>query len=74
MVIKELTRLKEATNLLDEMMSSMILPAAVEDTTGGGVRAPLSVAELDRTIWELRSSSRGTQSCSMRVSRCSGLV
>ena len=51
-MIKELTRLKEATNMFDDM-SIMNLTAALEDTTGGGVWAAWGVAELERIIWEL---------------------
>ena len=38
LVGKEVTRLKEATNMLNEILSSMNLPAGLEDTTGGWVR------------------------------------
>jgi len=38
----EVNKLKENTNLLNELLSSMNLPAALEDTTGGGVPASLN--------------------------------
>jgi programmed cell death 6-interacting protein len=41
LVGKELQRLKEGTNMLNEILSSMNLPAGLEDTTGGGVPASL---------------------------------
>ena len=37
LVGKELQRLKEGTNTMNEILSSMNLPAGLEDTTGGGV-------------------------------------
>jgi len=45
---KEVNKLKEATNLLNELLSSMNLPAALEDTTGGGV--PASLQEKSQAI------------------------
>lgn len=45
---KELNRLKEGTNLLNELLNSMNLPAALEDTTGGGV--PQSLKEKSDAI------------------------
>ena len=36
MVNKEVGRIKEATNLLNDILSSMNLPAGLEDTSGGG--------------------------------------
>ena len=64
MVNKELTKLKDNTNMLNDIMNSMNLPAALEDTTGGGVPASLKekstavieaggVQELDRLVKEL---------------------
>ena len=61
---KELNRLKEGTNMLNDIMTSMNLPAALEDTTGGGVPASLKeksaavisaggVEELERLVREL---------------------
>ena len=40
-VSKEVLRLKEATGTLNDILISMNLPAALEDTTGGGVPASL---------------------------------
>ena len=37
LVGKELARLKEGTNTVNEILTSMNLPAGLEDTTGGGV-------------------------------------
>ena len=37
MVGKELNRLKEGTSMLNDIMTSMNLPAALEDTTGKGI-------------------------------------
>jgi len=45
---KELNKLKEGTNLLNELLCSMNLPAALEDTTGGGV--PASLLEKSEAI------------------------
>ena len=45
---REVNKLKEATNLLNELLSSMNLPAALEDTTGGGV--PASLQEKSQAI------------------------
>ena len=45
---KEVNRLKEGTNLLNDLLSSMNLPAALEDTTGGGV--PASIQEKSEAI------------------------
>ena len=42
MVGKELNRMKEGTNMLNEILNSMNLPAALEDTTGG---VPASLKE-----------------------------
>jgi hypothetical protein len=39
---KELNRMKEGTNMLNEILNSMNLPAALEDTTGG---VPASLKE-----------------------------
>ena len=39
--IKELQRLKEGINTMNEILSSMNLPAGLEDTTGGGVPGSL---------------------------------
>merc|ERR1719184_173067 len=61
---KELNRLKEGTNILNEILNSMNLPAALEDTTGGGVPSSLKekssavmeaggVEELERLVREL---------------------
>jgi len=61
---KELNRLKEGTNMLNEILNSMNLPAALEDTTGGGVPSSLKekssavmeaggVEELERLVREL---------------------
>jgi len=60
----ELKKLKEGTNLLNELLNSMSLPAALEDTTGGGVPASLQeksaavvaaggLEELNRLVREL---------------------
>ena len=48
LVGKEVNRLKEGTNLLNELLSSMNLPAALEDTTGGGV--PASIQEKSAAV------------------------
>ena len=40
---KELNRIKEGTIMLNEMLNSMNLPAALQDKTGGGVPASLKV-------------------------------
>jgi len=64
MVGTELNKLKEGTNMLNEILNSMNLPAALEDTTGGGVPASLKeksaavieaggVDELERLVREL---------------------
>merc|ERR1719336_2488722 len=64
LVSKEVGRLKEGTNMLNDILTSMNLPAALEDTTGGGVPASLlekssgvmeagGVEELDRLAKEL---------------------
>jgi len=64
MVGKELNKIKEGTNMLNEILNSMNLPAALEDTTGGGVPASLKekssavieaggVDELERLVREL---------------------
>ena len=64
MVGKELNRMKEGTNMLNEILNSMNLPAALEDTTGGGVPSSLKekstavieaggVDELERLVREL---------------------
>ena len=37
----EVGRLKEGTNMMNEILTSMNLPAGLEDTTGGGVPASL---------------------------------
>lgn len=42
MVGKELNRMKEGTNMLNEILNSMNLSAALEDTTGG---VPASLKE-----------------------------
>jgi len=41
LVGKEVGRLKEGTNMMNEILTSMNLPAGLEDTTGGGVPASL---------------------------------
>ena len=43
LVSKEVGRLKEATTFLNDILSSMNLPAGLEDTSGGGV--PESITE-----------------------------
>lgn len=64
LVSKEVGRLKEGTNMLNDILTSMNLPAALEDTTGGGVPASLleksaavveagGVNELERLAKEL---------------------
>ena len=61
---KELNRLKEGTSMLNDILTSMNLPAALEDTTGGGVPTSLKeksaavieaggVEELERLVREL---------------------
>jgi len=50
LVGKELTRLKEGTNMMNEILSSMNLPAGLEDTTGGGV--PQSLVEKSQAVVE----------------------
>jgi len=61
---KELNRLKEGTSMLNDILTSMNLPAALEDTTGGGVPASLKeksqavieaggMEELERLVKEL---------------------
>ena len=63
-VSKEVSRLKEGTATLNDILISMNLPAALEDTTGGGVPASLleksaavveagGVEELNRLAKEL---------------------
>ena len=47
---KELSKLKEGTNMLNEILTSMNLPAALEDSTGGGV--PASLKEKSATVIE----------------------
>ena len=42
LVGKEVGRLKEGTNMMNEILTSMNLPAGLEDTTGGGVPASLA--------------------------------
>ena len=37
LVGKEVGRLREGTNTMNEILASMNLPAGLEDTTGGGV-------------------------------------
>ena len=49
----ELNKLKEGTNLLNELLSSMNLPAALEDTTGGGV--PSSLQEKSAAIIQVKA-------------------
>lgn len=48
LVGKELNKLKEGTNMLNEILSSMNLPAGLEDTTGGGV--PDSIKEKSAAV------------------------
>jgi len=50
LVGKEVNKLKEGTNMLNEILNSMNLPAALEDTTGGGV--PASLKEKSATVIE----------------------
>ena len=60
----ELNKLKEGTSMLNDVLISMNLPAALEDTTGGGVPASLKeksaaviqaggVEQLERLVKEL---------------------
>ena len=49
-VSKEVLRLKEATGTLNDILISMNLPAALEDTTGGGV--PPSLLEKSGAVVE----------------------
>ena len=46
MVNKEVGRIKEATNLLNDILSSMNLPAGLEDTSGGGIADTIAQLEL----------------------------
>ena len=48
LVGKEVGRLKEGTNMMNEILTSMNLPAGLEDTTGGGV--PASLAEKCQAV------------------------
>lgn len=48
LVGKELQRLKDGTNMMNEILSSMNLPAGLEDTTGGGV--PQSLVEKSQAV------------------------
>jgi len=48
LVGKEMHRLKESTNTMNEILSSMNLPAGLEDTTGGGV--PQSLKEKSQGV------------------------
>ena len=50
MVGKELNRMKVGTNMINEILNSMNLPAALEDTTGGGV--PASLKEKSSAVIE----------------------
>jgi len=50
LVQKEVNKLKESSNLLNELLSSMNLPAALEDTTGGG--CPPSLKEKSASVME----------------------
>jgi len=51
LVSKEVGRLKEGTNMLNDILTSMNLPAALEDTTGGGV--PASLLEKSSAVMEV---------------------
>jgi len=48
MVNGEVNKTKEATNLMNELLSSMNLPAGLEDTQGGGV--PASIMEKSAAV------------------------
>ena len=56
----ELARLKEAVNMTNQLLSSMNLPAAIEDTSGGTVPASLvcttSTRSKDLYFYSLRDS------------------
>lgn len=49
-VNKEVTKLKDSTNLLNELLSSMNLPAALEDTSGSDV--PQSIKDKAKSVSE----------------------